>query len=335
MRPVAVIGGGGWGTTLAIRFATRGSGARLWLRESELVERMLERRDNPVYLPGITIPESVTPTSRLDEALEGAELIVGVVPSQYARAVYVAMAEAVGTGVPVVLATKGIEEETLALPVDVAREILGGDRGYAVLSGPSFAAEVARGLPTALVVASENAELGERIQTLLSGDSLRVYTNRDVVGVQLAGALKNVIAIAAGILDGLGMGHNTLAALLTRGLAEVTRLGLALGGRPSTFSGLAGVGDLVATCTGGLSRNRHVGQALGRGEILKEIVSHSSGVAEGIRTTRAARELAQRAGVEMPIVEEMYRILYEDRSPGEASAHLMSRPLISEDGGPS
>jgi len=335
MLPVAVIGGGGWGTTLAIRFATRGNGVRLWLREGELVERMLERRDNPVYLPGIAIPESVTPTSRLDEALDGAELIVGVVPSQYARKVYGAMAEAAGAGAPIVLASKGIEEKTLALPVDVAREILGGDRGYAVLSGPSFAAEVARGLPTALVVASENAELGERIQTLLSGNSLRVYTNQDVVGVQLAGALKNVIAIAAGILDGLGMGHNTLAALLTRGLAEITRLGLALGGRPSTFSGLAGVGDLVATCTGGLSRNRHVGQALGRGEILKEIVSHSSGVAEGIRTTRAARELAQRAGVEMPIVEEMYRILYEERSPGDAWAHLMSRPLISEDGGPS
>jgi glycerol-3-phosphate dehydrogenase (NAD(P)+) len=335
MLPVAVIGGGGWGTTLAIRFATRGSGVRLWLREGELVERMLERRDNPVYLPGITIPESVTPTARLDEALDGAELLVGVVPSQYARTVYGAMAESAGASTPVVLASKGIEERTLALPVDVAREILGGDRGYAVLSGPSFAAEVARGLPTALVVASENAELGERIQTLLSGNSLRVYTNQDVVGVQIAGALKNVIAIAAGILDGLGMGHNTLAALLTRGLAEITRLGLALGGRPSTFSGLAGVGDLVATCTGGLSRNRHVGQALGRGEILKEIVSHSSGVAEGIRTTRAARELAQRAGVEMPIVEEMYRILYEDRSPGDAWAHLMSRPLIPEDGGPS
>ena len=333
MLRVAVIGGGGWGTTLAVRLANRGSGVRLWMREGDLVERMQERRDNPVYLPGIAIPESVTPSSRLEEALDDAELIVGAVPSQYAREVYAAMAGAAGAGVPVVLASKGIEEKTLALPIEVAREILGGDRGYAVLSGPSFAAEVARGLPTALVAASESVELGERIQDLLSGNSLRVYTNQDVVGVQLAGALKNVIAIAAGILDGLGMGHNTLAALLTRGLAEITRLGLALGGRSSTFSGLAGVGDLVATCTGGLSRNRRVGQALGRGELLREIETHSSGVAEGIRTTRAARELARRAGVEMPIVEEMYLILYEDRSPGEAWARLMSRPLTSEDSG--
>jgi glycerol-3-phosphate dehydrogenase (NAD(P)+) len=335
MRQVAVVGGGGWGTTLAVHLANRGPEVRLWMRESDLVERMLKRRDNPVYLPGVAIPESVTPSSRLDDALEGAEMIVGVVPSQYAREVYEAMAGAARDGTPAVLATKGIEEKTLALPIDVARESLGGDRGYAVLSGPSFAEEVARGLPTALVVASESRELAERVQELLSSNSLRVYTNQDVVGVQLAGALKNVIAIAAGILDGLGMGHNTLAALLTRGLAEITRLGLALGGRPSTFSGLAGVGDLVVTCTGGLSRNRRVGQALGRGELLREIVAHSSGVAEGIRTTRAARDLARRVGVEMPIVEEMYRILYEDRSPGEAWTHLMSRPLTSEDPGQS
>ena len=331
MEQVAVIGGGGWGTTLAIRIANRGLGVRLWMREEELVERMLRRRDNPVFLPGITIPDAVVPTSHLDQVVERAELIVGVVPSQFAREVYGSMTAATRSDVPMVLATKGIEERTLALPVDVARGILGDDRAYGVLSGPSFAAEVARGLPTALVVASEQGDLGERVQELLSSESLRVYTNRDLVGVQLAGALKNVIAIAAGILDGLGMGHNTLAALLTRGLAEITRLGLALGGSPSTFSGLAGVGDLVVTCTGGLSRNRSVGQALGRGELLREIVAHSSSVAEGIRTTRAARELAHRSGVEMPIVEEMYRILYEDRSPGDAWAHLMSRPLTSEE----
>jgi glycerol-3-phosphate dehydrogenase (NAD(P)+) len=334
MRQVAVIGGGAWGTTLAVHLATRGPGVRLWMLENDLVDRMLERRDNPVYLPGVEIPEAVTPTGRLEEALAGAELILGVVPSHHARAVYGSMAAEVRAGTPVILATKGIEESGLALPVDVARETLGAaERPYAVLSGPSFAAEVARGLPTALVVASEDPELGRQLQELLSSNSLRVYTNPDVVGVQLAGALKNVIAIAAGILDGLGMGHNTLAALLTRGLAEITRLGLALGGSPSTFSGLAGVGDLVLTCTGGLSRNRRVGQALGRGELLREIVAHSSSVAEGIRTTRAARELAHRAGVEMPIVEEMYRILYEDRSPDEAWARLMSRPLTSEDRG--
>jgi glycerol-3-phosphate dehydrogenase (NAD(P)+) len=303
------------------------------MRERELVERMRSRRDNPVFLPGITVPEAVVPTTALDQALDGAELIVGVVPSPFAREVYATMGEAAAASVPMVLATKGIEERTLAFPVDVAREVVGDERAYGVLSGPSFAAEVARGLPTALVVASEDAELGESVQGLLSSGSLRLYTNRDIVGVQVAGALKNVIAIAAGVLDGLGMGHNTLAALLTRGLAEITRLGLALGGSPATFSGLAGVGDLVVTCTGGLSRNRTVGQALGRGERLREIVAHSSGIAEGIRTTRAARELARRAGVEMPIVEEMYLILYEDRSPRDAWAHLMSRPLTSEDSG--
>jgi glycerol-3-phosphate dehydrogenase (NAD(P)+) len=326
-----VIGAGAWGTALAVHLAGRGAAVRLWMREPDLVERMIQRRDNPVYLPGVAIPDAVFPTTEVAEAVEGAELLVAAVPSPFARRVYEEAAAGGLPAAPVLLATKGIEEETLALPLQVARETLGADRAYGILSGPSFAPEVARGMPTALVVACEDPGLGARLQERLSGSHLRLYTNGDVVGVQVAGALKNVIAIAAGILDGLGMGHNTLAALLTRGLAEITRLGLALGGKPSTFSGLAGVGDLVATCTGGLSRNRRVGQALGRGERLQDILARSPAVAEGVRTTRSARELGRRAGVEMPIVEEVYRILYQDRSPREAWARLMSRPLTSEE----
>jgi glycerol-3-phosphate dehydrogenase (NAD(P)+) len=302
----------------------------MWVRETDLAEHMLRHRDNAVYLPGIALPDSIAPTSRVEQVTEGADIVLAVVPSPFARAVYRALGP-IPISVPVIVATKGIEEQTLALPLDAARECMGPERSYGVISGPSFAAEVARGLPTALVVASEDTALACRVQQQLSGDNFRLYTNGDVVGVQLAGALKNVIAIAAGILDGLGMGHNTLAALLTRGLAEITRLGLALGGRPSTFSGLAGLGDLVLTCTGRLSRNRQVGEALARGERLDDIVAAAASVAEGVRTTRSAREVARRARVEMPIVEEMYRILYQGSSPRNAPRRLMTRPLTSED----
>jgi glycerol-3-phosphate dehydrogenase (NAD(P)+) len=292
---------------------------------------MRQRRDNPVYLPGVPIPDEVVPVSRVEEALEGAELVVAAVPTPFAREVYSRLSRRLRPEVPVVLAAKGIEEETLALPVQIAREALGEERRCAVLSGPSFAVEVARGQPTAAVVAADSFDLAAGVQAGLSGRNLRLYTNQDVTGVQLAGALKNVIAIAAGIVDGLGLGQNTLAALLTRGLAEMTRLGLAMGGQPSTFSGLAGMGDLVLTCGSGLSRNRTVGLSLGRGERLGDILARTRMVAEGVRTARSARELARRAGVEMPIVEEVYRILYEDHPPREALDHLMSRPLTSED----
>ncbi len=330
-RASLVLGGGAWGTALAVHLAGRGVPVRLWIREPEMVESVRVRRENPDFLPGVLIPEGVTPIDRLDGAGDDLEMVIGVVPSLFAREVYTELAPRLATGVPVVLATKGIEEGTLALPLDVAREILGKTRPAAVLSGPSFAAEVARGVPTALVVASRDDDLASRVQQHLAGVTLRVYTNRDEVGVQLAGALKNVIALAAGVLDGLGLGLNSQAALITRGLAEITRLGLAVGGRPSTFSGLAGIGDLVLTCTGALSRNRTVGQALGRGERLRDILERSRSVAEGVDTTRSAKELARRAGVEMPIVEETYRILYENASAREAVTRLMRRPLIAED----
>jgi len=330
-RTMAVIGGGAWGSALAAHLARKGAEVRLWIREPDLVARMLERRDNPAYLPGVQMPESVIPCGDLSGALEDAGTVLAVVPSQYARAVYREMAPRFEDDVPLIVAAKGIEEGTLALPLTVAREELGKDRPLAVLSGPSFAVEVAQGRPTAVVIASENLALAERLQSAVSSRVLRVYTNLDPTGVQIAGALKNVMAIAIGIADSLDMGTNALAALMTRCLAEMSRLVVAVGGSAGTASGLAGLGDLVLTCTGDLSRNRRVGQRLGRGERLEDILSGSRSVAEGVRTTRSARELARASGVEMPIVEEVYRILYEDGSPDEGLDRLLSRPLTSEE----
>jgi glycerol-3-phosphate dehydrogenase (NAD(P)+) len=327
----AVIGGGAWGSALAAHLARRGGAVRLWMREADLVTRMIERRDNPAYLPGVQMPDPVSPSGDLAWALAGAGLALAVVPSQFARGVYRAMAPHLPEAVPLVVAAKGIEEGTLALPLDVARDELGSDRPLAVLSGPSFAIEVAEGRPTAVVVASEDRGLAERLQGVLSSRELRIYTNLDPIGVQIAGALKNVMAIAIGIADSLEMGTNARAALMTRCLAEMSRLVIASGGTAGTASGLAGLGDLVLTCTGDLSRNRRVGRRLGRGERLEDILSGSRSVAEGVRTTRSARDMARRSGVEMPIVEEVYRILYEDGSPEEGLDRLLSRPLTSEE----
>jgi glycerol-3-phosphate dehydrogenase (NAD(P)+) len=327
---IAIVGGGAWGTALSIHLGGRGMAVSLWMREEELVARMRERRDNPVYLPGVAVPPSVVPTADIATSLHGAGLIVFAVPTPFARTTYAAMAGAVPYGVPIAVATKGIEEGTLLLPTQVAASCLAPGTGIAAVSGPSFAEEVARGAPTAIVVASADAVLARRIQDVLASDTLRLYTNDDVVGVQIAAALKNVVAIAAGIVDGLGYGQNTIAALVTRGLAEMRRLGVAMGASPETFSGLAAMGDLVLTCTGGLSRNRQVGQALGRGERLEDVVARMRHVAEGVRTARSARDLSRRAGIEMPIVEEVHRILYEDGSPREAVHRLMTRPLTSE-----
>jgi glycerol-3-phosphate dehydrogenase (NAD(P)+) len=301
------------------------------MREDELVVRMLERRDNPLYLPGVEIPETVTPTREIEAAVRGATLVVFAVPTPFARALHGRLATHIEPRVPVVVATKGIEDDTLLLPTEVATACLAPGTPIAAISGPSFAEEVARGVPTAVVVASASPGVARAIQDRLSGETFRLYTNADVVGVQIAAALKNVVAIAAGIADGLGFGHNTLAALITRGLVEIRRLGIARGAAPGTFSGLASLGDLVLTCTGGLSRNRQVGQALGRGERLDDVIGRMSHVAEGVKTARSARALAQKAGVEMPIVEEVYRILYEDGVPREAVRRLMARPLGSED----
>jgi len=330
-QTIGVIGAGAWGTALAIQLGQNGRSVQLWARESEVAESLTEHRENPLFLPGARVPESVRVSGSMAEVLEGAAALVAVVPSAYARQAYIEMAPEVGPRVPVVVAAKGIEEGSLALPLQVAADVLGHEERLAVISGPSFAAELVRGKATAVVAAARDGALAERVQQLFSSGTLRVYASRDPVGVQLAGALKNVIAIAAGVADGLGMGSNALAALITRGLAEISRLGRACGGQAATFSGLAGLGDLVLTCTGGLSRNRQVGQRLGRGESLDAILSSTRSVAEGVRTTRSARELARRHGVEMPIVEELHRLLFEGGTPDEALGRLMNRPLTSEE----
>lgn len=330
-RTVAVVGGGAWGTALVVHLAGTGHDVAWWIRGRSVVERVRERGDNPAYLPGVTIPKSVQPDHALPVVLANADLVVTAVPAQFCRGVYRQMAPYTLESAPVVVATKGIEEGSLALPLEVARDELGSVRPLAVLSGPSFAPEVARGLPTAVVVSSTDRDLAQDLQRSLSSLSFRLYTNADPVGVQVAGAVKNVLAIAAGVADSLGMGTNALAAFVTRGLNEMGRLALALGGAPATLSGLAGLGDLVLTCTGELSRNRRVGQRLGRGERLEDILATSRSVAEGVATTRAACGLARRVGVDMPIVEEVHRILFDEGSPREALERLLNRPLTSEE----
>ncbi|HZN56421.1 MAG TPA: NAD(P)H-dependent glycerol-3-phosphate dehydrogenase [Candidatus Polarisedimenticolaceae bacterium] len=332
LDPVTIVGGGAWGTALAVNLGGRGIPVRLWIHEGDLVRRMEERRDNPAYLPGIQVPRTVVPTGDLASALAETSLVVVAVPTPFARGVYESMRGALAEAKPpVVVASKGIEEGSLMLPTEVAAASLPEGTPVAALSGPTFAEEVARGIPTVAVLAARDPSLARAVQDRLSGTTLRLYTNADLVGVQVAAALKNVVAIAAGIVDGLGFGTNTIAALVTRGLAEMRRLGVALGGAPETFSGIAALGDLVLTCTGGLSRNRRVGQALGRGERLADVAARMHQVAEGIRTARSARALAAKAGVEMPIVEEVHRILYEDGDPRQAVLRLMTRPLGAED----
>jgi len=327
---IAIVGGGAWGTALSIHLARKGCGVHLWLRERELVSRMRERHDNPVYLPGITIPDAVLPFEQIGATLERADLVIVAVPSQFARPVYREMADGMAPTTKVVVACKGIEQETLALPLDVAAAELGDPRRMAILSGPTFAEEVASARPTAVVVASSDQAVAGEVQRYLSSSTLRLYTNDDPVGVQIAGALKNVIAIATGISDSLGMGTNSRAAIITRGLAEISRLGIRAGGQASTFSGLAGLGDLVLTCTGKLSRNHTVGQRIGHGERLQDILDSSRSVAEGVPTTRSARRLARKVGIDMPLVEEVHRILFEDGPPQESMQRLMTRPLTSE-----
>jgi glycerol-3-phosphate dehydrogenase (NAD(P)+) len=325
----AVLGGGSWGTALACHLARSGLPVSLWIREPEIARDVAERHRNETYLPGIELPQEIAATADLAEAVRAAETVLVVVPSEFCRGIYRALAGCLSPGALLVSATKGLEIETLQRMSQVAAAELPGVP-LAVLSGPSFAREVADGQPTAVVIASERGAAAERVQRAVSTRSFRAYTSDDVVGVELAGALKNVIAIAAGILDGLGYGHNTVAALITRGLAEISRLGLALGGRAETLAGLAGLGDLVLTCTGGLSRNRSLGQALGRGESLATVLGRGNAVAEGVRTTAAACQLAEREGVEMPIALQMREVLYRGKPPREALDELMLRSLKRE-----
>ena len=338
MSEIAIVGAGAWGTGIAIVLGRKGTHrVRLWAHEADVCESIMQRRLNEKFLPGRVIPESVSASNDLDETIGGAQIVVSVMPSQHCRALFERMRPLIPQNAIVVSATKGLEEGTLQRMTEVIAEVLKreGRSSPAVgaLSGPSFAQEVARGDPTAITIASQDDALLRMVQTEFSDSSFRVYTNRDVIGVELGGALKNIVAIAAGICDGLGFGHNSVAALITRGLAEMTRLVVACGGRAETMAGLAGLGDLVLTCTGGLSRNRSVGVELGRGRKLPDIIAGMHGmVAEGVFTTTAAVGLAQAHGVEMPITEQMHAILHHGKSPREAIQELMSRSGKSETG---
>lgn len=338
MSEIAVIGAGAWGTSLAIVLGRKGTHrVRLWAHEAEVVESISRRRVNEKFLAGPLIPEAVVVSSDLERVVQGIEILVSVMPSQHCRALFERMCPLLPPDILVISATKGLEEGSLLRMSEVIRLVLKRESAaIGALSGPSFAQEVARGDPTAITIASQDANLLRTVQQEFSDPRFRVYTNSDVVGVELGGALKNIIAIAAGICDGLGLGHNSVAALITRGLAEMTRLVVACGGRADTMAGLAGLGDLVLTCTGGLSRNRSVGAELGRGKKLPDIISNMRGmVAEGVFTTTAAVGLAHARGVEMPITQQMYAILHEGKSPREAIEHLMSRSGKSESAFPS
>jgi len=336
MSQIAVIGAGAWGTGLSIVLGRKGTHrVRLWAHEKEVRDSISSRRVNQLFLPEQAIPDCVSVTGSFEDALQDAEIIVSVMPSQHCRILFQKMRPFLKPGMLFVSATKGLEEGTLLRMTEVISLVAEADRGFqpriGALSGPTFAKEVARGDPTAITIASSDSMLAETIQRELSDPRFRVYTNTDVTGVELGGSLKNVIAIAAGVCDGLGLGHNSIAALITRGLAEITRLVTACGGRQDTMSGLAGLGDLVLTCTGGLSRNRSVGVELGRGRKLPEIIAAMHGtVAEGVFTTHAAVELARMRAVEMPITAQMDAILNHDKSPRDAIHDLMTRSAKSE-----
>lgn len=325
----AVVGGGAWGTAIADRLARNGHLVTLWAREVDVVEAINARHENTRFLPGASLHASLRADGDMHRALHDASLIVYAAPSHVLRAVVQSGAGAVAPNAVLAVATKGIEQGTLALMTEVVAAEQPGHEVVA-FSGPSFAAEVAAGQPTAVVAASASVAAAHLLQQAMSAPEFRVYTSDDVVGVELGGALKNVMAVANGILDGLGLGANPRAALMTRGLAEMTRLGVALGARPETFAGLAGLGDLVLTCTGALSRNRAVGVAIGQGQSLDEALAGKDSVAEGVLNTQSARALAARAGVEMPIVAATYRILFDKQSPRVAIADLMSRGLRAE-----
>lgn len=329
MRASAVIGGGAWGTALADLLARNGRPVRLWAREPDVVASIAGTRENTRFLSGVRLSDFIHPTLDVGEAVDGAELVVCAVPSEHLRTMVRAMSACIGRDTVVAVATKGIEPGTLRLMTDVVTDECPAIPVVA-LSGPSFAAEVAARQPTAVVAAASNESAAAVVQQAFASRQFRVYTHDDVIGVELGGALKNVMAVASGISDGLGLGFNSRAALITRGLAEMTRLGVALGAQAATFAGLAGLGDLVLTCTGPLSRNRSLGVEIGQGATLAEALAARETVAEGVVTARSAWALAERAGVDMPIVRAVNRVLYDGRPAREAIAELMERELRAE-----
>jgi glycerol-3-phosphate dehydrogenase (NAD(P)+) len=328
----AVIGGGSWGTALARVLADKGERVMLWARDADHARAIQETRQNARYLPGVELPPNLEATSDLEHAVTRANLLLVVVPSHTLRSVTRMIRDlGIPSAIPIISATKGIENETLELMSEVfEHELRGHEEQLAYLSGPSFAKEVVRGQPTAVVIASRNERLAEELPVRFSSERLRGYGSTDVIGVEVGGALKNVIAIAAGAVDGLELGHNARAAVITRGLAEIARLAMAKGGDALTLAGLAGLGDLVLTCTGEASRNRTVGYEMGRGRTLDDVLGSMTQVAEGVRTAKSARDLSIKMGIEMPITLEVYRVLYENKPVRQAVHDLMTRALVRE-----
>lgn len=328
----SVIGGGTWGSAFALHLGRLNIETRLWIREKDIYEEMKLNNENRAFLPEFVFPACVSYYNDIKGALDSADIVFTAIPSKFCRDIYEQLAPHLSSKLLIISLTKGIEEGTLKRMSEVMEEVFSSfsTPSIAVLSGPSFAKEVAESHPTAVVLASKEQSRIEKVQSFISSPTFRTYTSDDVMGVELAGAVKNVIAIAAGISDSLQFGSNTVAALITRGLAEMTRLGLKMGARIETFAGLAGIGDLVLTCTGQLSRNRYIGYELGKGKTLAEIVSSMKMVAEGITTTLSVHQLAKRESVEMPICEQVYQVLYKNKNPREALQDLMSRKLKSE-----
>lgn len=328
MERVVILGDGAWGTALAMVAAERGVEVTQWSAWRDYASEMESSRENPRYLPGVTIPDGVTVTADVG-ALEGAELVVSAIPSRYLREVVGRLVDAIPAEIPLVSATKGLEMPSGRRATAILGDVL-GEHPMAVLSGPSHAEEVSQRMPTAVVVASADHGLALRVQDLFTTERFRVYTSPDLVGVELGGALKNVLSIAGGMVDGLLFGDNTKAALLTRGQAEMQRLGVALGGRPETFQGLSGIGDLVVSCISSHGRNRMVGERIGRGEKIDDIVASMAGVPEGVLTCKAVVQIARARGVEMPISTEIHAVLYEGKNPLQAVQDLMTRPQKEE-----
>ncbi len=329
---VAILGAGSWGTVLGQLLAKKGLGVTLWARRREVAEAINKDHENPFYLPGINLDPRLKASTQIEEVLDNAEVLVFAVPSHALRGVLSRLKPKLPRRIPLVSTIKGIEQETLCSMSQVVCEEWGSEwqAMYTVLSGPSFAEEVAQEAPTAVTVAGYDPKIAQKIQELFYAPYFRVYRSTDVLGVELAGALKNVMAIAVGICDGLEFGLNARAALITRGLAEMSRLGMRLGANPLTFSGLAGLGDLVLTCTGPLSRNRTVGLRLGRGESLSEILADMTQVAEGVRTTASIKALADKSKVDMPITQAVYRVLYQGEDPRQMAQELLARGLKDE-----
>lgn len=325
-----ILGSGAMATAIAILLADHvGQDVSLWARSEEKAELLRQQRTNARLLPGVRIPDAVQITHDIDQAVDGSEFLVIAIPSQYLRSTLETLSGSLTENRPVISVIKGIENETFLRPSQIIEETI-GSRAVLALTGPSHAEEIAQRLPASVVVAGGDVALARRVQSLLSTDRFRIYTNQDLIGAELAGALKNIIGIAAGISDGLGYGDNAKSALLTRGIVEISRFGIALGAEPETFAGLAGIGDLITTCISPYGRNRMVGERLGKGESLDQILNSMESVAEGVSTARAVHHLAEKKGIDMPITEQVYRVLFEGLSPQEATDQLMTRPVRKE-----